>query len=178
MRLLIAIAVAMLLVLTTTAQADSKLIEFKSVDGRYQLKAPGKPKSPEKKKLAVGGTGLSIAVVTDRWDGPSSTTLAVTYADYPETFREVVPKTILDGVRDGLKGIDGKVAEDKKVTVGTDADKIEYREIRIEAGTKTAVRVRLFLVDTRLYQVMVTGTKDSVSSKAATDFLDSFHLVK
>ena len=177
MRLPVALAVSVLLVLGSTAQADPKLVEFKPAEGRYRVMIPGKTKR-DTKKLAVGATGLAIPVITDRVDGPNSTILAVTYADYPETFREVDPKTILNGVRDGLKGIDGKVALDEKVILGKDADKVEGREFRIEAGTKTAVRVRVYLVETRLYQVMVTGTKETVNSKAATEFLDSFKLVK
>ncbi len=177
MRLPAFFAVCVVLILGTTAQADPKIVEFTSKDGRYFVKIPGKIRQ-DTKKLAIGATGLAIPVVTDRVDGPNSTILAVTYADYPETFRDVDAKTILNGVRDGLKGTDGKVALDEKITLGKDADKIEGREFRIEAGTKTAVRVRVFLVDTRLYQVMVTGTKDTVNSKAATEFLDSFKLVK
>jgi hypothetical protein len=178
MRLRVALALSALLALGLTARADPKLIEFKNVDGRYAVVAPGKASKPDTKKLAVGATGLAIPVTTVRWDGPNSTTLAVTYADYPETFREVAPKTILDGVLTGLKGTDGKETLNEKVTLGTDPNKVEGREFIVVAGTKTAVRVRVFLVDTRLYQVMVTGTKDNVGSKAATAFLDSFQIVK
>jgi len=177
MRLPVLFALSVLLLLGTTAQADPKIVDFTSKDGRYSVKIPGKTRQ-DTKKLAIGATGLAIPVVTDRVDGPNSTILAVTYADYPDTFRDVDPKTILNGVRDGLKGTDGKVALDEKVTLGKDEDKVEGREFRIEAGTKTAVRVRVFLVDTRLYQVMVTGTKETVNSKAATEFLDSFKLLK
>ncbi len=177
MRNISALAFAAIVALGTTASAGPKLVDFKSTDGKFAVTAPGNNRN-DSKNLAVGATGLTIPVTTDRWDGPSSTVYAVTFADYPDTFREVAAKTILDGVRDGLKGTDGKVALDEKVTLGKGADKIDGREFRIEAGSRTAVRVRVYLVESRLYQVMVTGTKDSVNTKAATEFLNSFKLVK
>ena len=43
---------------------------------------------------------------------------------------------------------------------------------------KNWVRVRLVLVELRLYEVMVTGTEEVVNGDAAKQFLDSFQLTK
>jgi len=86
----------------------------------------------------------------------------------------VKSKTVLDGVRDGMKGKDGVVEEDKEVTLnGT----IPGREIRIKAG-KRVVRARIYLTGTRLYQVMVTGERQPADGKSADEFLRSFELLK
>ena len=102
---------------------------------------------------------------------------SVSYADYPETFRTVAAKQLLDGVRDGLKGTDGKVVAEDETTVGSGDSKVVGRSIRIEAGNN-AIRVRVFLVENRLYQVMVAGTKAAVDANTADEFLKSFDLLR
>ena len=100
---------------------------------------------------------------------------AVTFADYPEAYRDVPAKVILDGVRDGLKGKDGKVEHDDDAALGP--DKVPGRAVKVVAGSRV-VRARVFLHGTRLYEVMVTGPKDAVATKAADEFLKSFEIVK
>ena len=102
---------------------------------------------------------------------------AVTYADYPEAYRKVPLKTLLDGVRDGLKGTDGKIEKDDEVFLDDGPNKLAGREIRVVAGKKV-VHARVFLRGTRLYQVMATGTKENFPSKAVEEFHNSFELAK
>jgi hypothetical protein len=100
--------------------------------------------------------------------------LAVTFADYPETFLGVSAKKVLDGVRDGMKGKDGVVKKDEDIKLDGN---FPGRELRIEAG-KRVIRARVFLTGTRLYQVMVTGEKQAADGKMADDFFKSFELLK
>ena len=149
-----------------------------SKEGKYRVDFPEKP-STSRKDLSTGGR--IVKVVTEKADGPKGTTLAVTYTDYPNSFQDVPAKTILDGVRDGMKGTDGKVTADEELEQKDDHRGGRY--VRVEAG-RNAIRARAFLVGTRLYQVMVTGPKDaigekdSVDGKNANDFLTSFKWYK
>ncbi|HVK17550.1 MAG TPA: hypothetical protein VM533_11430 [Fimbriiglobus sp.] len=158
------------------AQRNVRLEQHESEAGKFRVKLPEKPES-DTKELALGPGGRTVQFTTERADGPDRSVFAVTFADYPESYRQVPIKTVLDGVRDGLKGTDGKVEKDDEVFLGTGADKLAGREFRIVAGQKV-VRVRVFLQGTRLYQVMATGSKQKYPTKAVEEFLNSFELVK
>lgn len=83
---------------------------------------------------------------------------------------------LLNGVRDGLKGKDGILTRDKLTTFGD--EKLPAREVTVEAGrnAKNSIRALLILSGNRLYQVMVTGSKDAVGKKPAEEFFKSFEL--
>ena len=165
------------LLLTGYCQAQTEKTElYESEQGRFKVRFLSKPKI-DTKDLATGKAGTPpIPTVTERSEASSGAYIAVVYADYPEEFKNVTPKKLFDGVRDGLKGKDGKVTTDVDVKF-TDETKPSYREIRIEAGNNV-IRARVFMVGSRLYQVMVTGDKKSTAHKSCDVFLDSFELVK
>ena len=147
-------------------------VVFQSDAGRYAAAFPGKPRT-ETKELSTGPGRRAVPVTTDKVDDPSGAVFAVTVADYPESFRDVTPKAVLDGVRDGLKGPDGKLLTDGELTVGE--AKHPGRELVIEAG-RNLIRARVYLVGTRLYQVTVTGPKGEAGGRRGDEFLKSFEL--
>jgi len=158
------------------AQRDPKLEDYQSEAGRFKVKLPGRPKT-ESKDLATGRGKQVITVTTEKVDTLNGAVFAVTYADYPDSYKDAPAKTILEGVRDGLKGTDGKVIKDEETSVQLNEAKIPGRDLRIEAG-KSVIRARIFIHGQRLYQVLVTGTKDTVNTKDADAFLKSFELAK
>lgn len=158
------------------AQRTVRLKPHESEAGKFRVKLPEKPES-DMKELALGTGGQTVQVTTERADGPNSSVFAVTFADYPESYRQVPAKTVLDGVRDGLKGTDGKIEKDDEVFLGDGPDMLAGREFRITAGRKV-VHARVFLHGTRLYQVMATGTKDRFPTETVKEFHNSFELVK
>jgi hypothetical protein len=171
------VAVAVLVAVAPAfAQRTAPLKQHESEAGKFRVKLPKKPDS-DTKELALGSGGQTVQVTTERASGPDDSVFAVTFADYPESYRQVAAKTVLDGVRDGLKGTDGKIEKDGEVFLGDGAEKLAGREFRITAGSKV-VHVRVFLHGTRLYQVMATGRKDRFPSKAVEEFHNSFELVK
>jgi hypothetical protein len=52
------------------------------------------------------------------------------------------------------------------------------REIHIETPTAGTYRARLYLVERRLYQVVVLAPKEVATSEASDWFLESFQLTK
>ena len=161
---------------------DPKLTEYTSDEGRYTVMLPAKFVSEKPKVLAYGpNENQVVKMTTEKCDCPNSGGVySITFADYPTSFQDVSPKTILDGVRDGMRGqpgLEGKLEYEKDVTIGQGMDKRMYREIKIKAGSKV-VRARLYLVDSRLYQVMVTGTEKNTNAAIAEEFLNSFKVVK
>ena len=176
-------APAVLVLLLTAVPAlaqdrgNSRLRDYTTSDGRFKVRMP-RGADTDTKDLATGPGGIqSVPVTTVRATGPDKGVYAVAYADYPESFRAVPAKTLLDGVRDGLKGTDGKVALDEETTLRAGTETVTGRAFRIEAGSNV-VRARVFLVENRLYQVMVTGKKSAVDGATADEFLKSFELLR
>ena len=151
---------------------------FASTEGRYTVKVAGKD-STDTKQIAYGADPAQTVTRTiTKWDAPPpGGTYSVTFADYPELFKGL-DTTLLDGARDGVKGPDGlggAVISEKPAEVG--GEKVVGREVVVRAK-KNWVRVRLVMVELRLYQVMVTGPEEAVNGEEAKAFLDSFQLAK
>jgi hypothetical protein len=146
---------------------------------RFTVLLIGSPKI-ETKTLQYGPNVEQVIRTTlTHWEIPQRGGMAsVSVSFYPESFKDIDPKKILDGVRDGLRGpesLGGKIESEKEITLGE--AKLPGREVIIKAK-KNWVRARLFLIEQSLYQVTVTGSEDNVKGKTATQFLDSFRHVK
>ena len=153
-----------------TARADDppEWKEFISKDGRFTVLMPGTPKQDMAETESDFGKGVLHLNVAQA--GP--TMYGANYCDFPAAVKKAPLKQVFDSSRDGaVTNLEGKLVSEKDVKLG------EYpgREIRIDvAGGKRLFRVRVFLVDQRLYQVVVFGTKDEATSKESDKFLDSF----
>ena len=142
-----------------------------SADGGYQVGLPGKPTKTTTQELTTAAGTLKVH--TTLFDTRNDLVLSVTYADYPKEFVSVPAKKVLDGIRDTMKGLDGEITDEKDVTLGT--DKHPGRQFRIAAG-KTVIRARVYLVGTRVYQVMASGKKDAASGTVADDLFATFEV--
>lgn len=167
-------AVCLLLLSTTACAGDRKPPKYThtSTDNGFSVGLPGKPKTSDRKVATVAGT---LNVHTMRYDGVSDCVLSVTRTDYPTEFAAVEPAKMFAEMLKEMKGADGKVTEEKEITLG-DA-KHPGRQWRIEAN-KRVIRVRVYLVGTRLFQVMATGSKESLTSVYVEDLFDTFELAK
>jgi hypothetical protein len=146
---------------------------YTSENGRFTVRYPGKPKLNTKTTTTAVG---EVEVATLTYATSEGNIFLVSYNDFPaEATKAERLGTLFDGVRDSLKGKDGKVMSDESVKVGK--GKWPGRDVEIEKG-KLRMRFRLVVRDDRLYQVAVFGTKSFVTGKDATAFLDSFEPTK
>lgn len=166
--------VCLLVVVGVACSADRKPPNFThtSTESGFSVGLPGKPKTQTKQIATVTGM-LTVHIM--RYDGSRDLVLSVTRTDYPTEFAGVEPAKLFTEMVKEMKGADGKVTEEKDVTLG--AEKHPGREVRIEAN-KQVVRARMYLVGTRLFQVIATGGKAGVASAAAEDLFDTFELTK
>jgi hypothetical protein len=140
--------------------------EFASKEGRFKVQMPG---TPEEKTQTVAGVTLNLFLLEETDGG-----YAVAYADLPIAADEKVEaiQKRLDGARDGmLRNINATLVRESKITL-----KGKYQGREIEANLpdkKGLLRARLYVVNKRLYQVMVVGTTDYVRAESATKFLGS-----
>lgn len=158
---------------TGVALADKKPnpTEYTSEGGKYTVTFPAKVSTKDDSESVATSAG-NLTVVTSRSDF-NGTIYSVTYTDYPAAFGIVTTKEVLDGVVNGMKGSDGKVATTEDVAVGA----AKGRGVTITSGDNT-VRAKVLLLDERLYIVMVSGKRETTRTAEADKFLDSFALTK
>jgi hypothetical protein len=149
-------------------QAEWK--EFTSKEGHFKVVMPGTPKQQQFDTESDFGKGVLHMNSVQA----GKTIYGANYCDFPAEIRKAPIKKVYDSSRDGaVANLEGKLVGEKEITLG----KYPGREIQIEvAGGKQLFRARVFLVEQRLFQVVVMGTKEAAISKEADKFLDSFKL--
>jgi len=146
--------------------------EFVAKDGRFKISMPGTPKKRELETESDFGKGVLYMNVVE----VGKTMYAANYCDFPAEVKKATLQQVYDSSRDGaVANMEGKLVSEKNVKLG----KHPGREIRINvAEGKRLFRVRVYLVEQRLYQVVVFGTPETATSKDADKFLDSFKLTE
>ncbi|QJW96130.1 hypothetical protein [Frigoriglobus tundricola] len=159
---------------TTPALADHE--RYTSDDGKFAADFPGAPKVTAKTTpSAVGNLQVHVATYANS-DG---STFMVSYTDFPDPATKPDNLgTLFDGIRDGVKGRDGKVVGEEK-TIKFGPNKLPGREFTVEKDKgKQRIRYRVVVRDRRVYQVAVIGSQDFTSGNDATAFLATFELTK
>jgi hypothetical protein len=157
------------------AQAKPDPLDYKpyaSADGRYKILFPGAVKS---ETTDVKAKDATLKLTLDSFELSEGVLFMVTYIDVPDEVAKSPAGPRLDKVRDGNKGTDGKVHTDKEITIG--ADKLPGRDLVIEKPA-FFIRTRVVIAGNRLYQVMVQGSKEFVTSKEVDRFFDAFEVTK
>jgi hypothetical protein len=148
--------------------------QFASGAGRYKVMFPGDVKT-ETTDVQAGKDTLKLTI--DSVELKGDTVFLVSYIDATEEVGKQPAGPRLDKVRDGNKGPNGKVVEEKEVTVPLGEAKHPGRDLLIETPGGY-LRNRAVIVGPRLYQVMIQGTKEVVTSPSADKFINSFELTK
>jgi hypothetical protein len=144
-----------------------------SKEGGFEVALPGTPiKSEQRVKTATGQLDVTVFAL----EAGRDTTYVVSYSDLPAD--EVKPgreTKRLNFARDGaVANARGKLRSEKKITL----DGHPGRELVIETRTDVVIRMRVYAVKQRLYQVVAMGPGAFHQSKDAALFLDSFRLLK
>ncbi len=175
LKLLVRLIALMFAALLTACNSSRAPQEFKSEAGAFSVTTPVGLRAATQSVDTQAGK-LEIHTFFGQ---QGATGYMVGYVDYPqEVVQQGDPAKILDGSRDGaVSNVNGKLVIETKVTL----DGHPGRELVIDAkarnGEDGTVRARVFLVNNRLYQVMIVAPKGRVSSSAMNDFLQSFKLL-
>jgi len=147
--------------------------EFASKEGHFKVLMPGKP---EQKKLEAEMGDFGKGMLHMNTFESDKMMYGANYCDFPAKIKDFPRKRVYDSSRDGaVENLKGKLADEKDIKLGDHPG----REILIDvAGGKRLFRARVYLVEQRLYQVVVFGSKEAATSKAADKFLDSFKLTE
>jgi hypothetical protein len=163
-------------VVATTAHADTsdwKKRDLKQ-DCRCSIQMPLEPKYDTMPTPTEAGTIQSHMASIDLG---SDTFFAVMWADYPAAaLANRTPDSVLDGARDGaVANVKGKLLAEKKLT----ANGYPGREIRIGSSDKKFVAIdRLYVVKTRLYQVMAVWPAAGEDVATTRRYIESFTFTK
>lgn len=162
-------AVLVALAVMTGAVAQPQGTPYTSPGGGFKAAFPGKPKdNTQTAKTKVG----ELKVHTATFATAEGNVFLASQTEFPaDTLAPDGLGTVFDGVRDGLKGKDGKVVSEKEVTVGE--GKLPGREVVVDKG-KQQTRFRVTVRGNRLFQVAAVGAGPFVTGADATAFLDSF----
>lgn len=154
------------------ADEQPELKEFASKEGGFKVIMPGTPEHQQFDTESDFGKGVLHMYSIQA----GKTIYGANYCDFPAEIKKAPLKKVYDASRDGaVANLKGKLASEKEIKLG----KYPVREIQIEvAEGKQLFRARVFLVEQRLYQVVVMGTKEAATSKEADKFLESFKLNK
>lgn len=166
--------VGLLLIALATPTVAQPRGAYKSRDGQYAVKFPGTPKVTEQTaKTDLGELTVTVATYANT-DG---SVFMVSHSDFPDaSTKPANHATLLDGIRDGVKGRDGKlIGSSKAIEFGP--DKLPGRDFTVDKG-KQRVRFRVILRDNRVYQIAAIGTAKFADGKDATEFIESFELTK
>jgi hypothetical protein len=168
-------AAGVAVLLAAAGLAAGQAPEFKlyaSTEGRFTIDFPGPVKT---ETVPVKSDNAELKLTVDVVELRGGVSFLVTFIDTPDDAAGTPAATRLDKIRDGNKGPTGKLVSEKDVTVG--AEKYPARDLLIEKGD-VFLRNRIVLAGNRLYQVMVQGPKDVVTSASADRFIQSFEVTK
>ncbi len=141
-----------------------KLTEYRSEEGRFRILLPGTPKTVSDRAL---GKGVQAVQFEER-----SGDFTVAWSD-PQPAR-ATPGTLeqLDlACNRAIDNLQGKALSRRSITLGNHPG----REMLVEGPDgKVVVRLRLYLVNGRLYQVAAGGARWWVDRGTTDKVLDSF----
>ncbi len=161
-----AVGCVLLLVSGCGKAGKAEFKEFASAEGRFKVKMPGTPKE----EMHFAGL-VSMKVYSVQEENGA---YAVAFADMPISMPESAAQVQarLDGARDGMvKKANATLTSAHSISLrGTHPGREVNADLPAQKGK---LRARVYLVDKRLYQVMVVGTKSWTTSSDATKFLDS-----
>ncbi len=163
--------IAGVLVSVVAVQAQLKFDTFTSKACGFSVLMPGTPKEQTMKIKSDRGvldhTQFMVAEKTTFW--------MVSVIDYPaDTPAELADKLLDGAVKGAVNNLKGKALREGSLPL---ENKYPGRQILLETEKVGFYRSHIFLVNNRLYQIVVRGPKEDVTSADATKYLESFKLV-
>jgi len=159
------------------ASASVAWTEFAPPNGRFTVRLPGKPRE----KVSTNQTAAGEAKMAQYDFDAGDAYFAVVISEFPSgATGKALPQHVLDGARDGaLANIRGRAIEDFGVFLpAAPGSKGAFpgRQIVAEVPPDLLLRMRLFLVNDTLIQLMVIQKKAVASPETFLKMADSFKL--
>lgn len=165
-------AAAMALMLAACQQNPANTRNFTSEAGDFSINMPVTPSHKSNESKLANGEAIRFELYSALEEKKAAYIVAV--IKYPDTLiKPGVEEIMLNGVSEQVKS-KGSLLGERKIKLN---GKYPGREITIlSKGGKVAVRTRLYLVENRLYQIVVSAPKENIDNQANQAYLDSFLL--
>jgi hypothetical protein len=140
-----------------------------SPDGKFTVLMPGTPvEQPPVTNSEFEAKKFSIRTAMSHVSG-----LAIAYADQPNRPVQTDPSKVLDALREQAKtDLRGQLLSEKAITL----QGYPGRELRLAIPDGYEALQRIYLVDKRLYSLIVIAGSKGLDSPEAKKFLDSFQV--
>jgi hypothetical protein len=142
-----------------------RLTEYRDDEGRFRILLPGTPSPLNEKVLGKGARAVQLKQPSGEY--------TVAWSD-PEPGKAGAEEQLDRHCNLAVENLKGKALSHKTISLAGQPG----RELLVEAGDgQVLVRLRLYLVDGRLYQVAVGGAKWWVEKPSTAKVLDSFEVL-
>jgi len=155
--------------------SNSKWKEFRSKAGNFSVKAPVTLKEQSQSTdLSIGKAGSHTYLAES--DG---LLYAVAYTEFRQDIIDAGdPEEMLSNARDSMiTSLDGELALELRQPLGEYPGRELVVDMIMPDYKYGILKARIYLVNNRLYQVMVLVDKMNADASAITQFLDSFKLL-
>ncbi len=143
-------------------------VTITSDSGRFTVTFPAKPSTASSKEIVTDAGTLTV--ITQKVE-VAGVNYALSYTDYPESFRLANAKDVLDGAAKAMVGDSAGSVKDLT------QDGVPGRTLAIGGGDNE-VKARIFLDGRRIYVVVACGTAKSMKGSAADGFVGGLNLAK
>jgi hypothetical protein len=150
------------------------LEEFSSEAGNFSISTP---KTMEETQQSVQTPVGPINIYTFTAESNDSA-YVVAYSDYPpEIVAQSDPEMLLDSSRDGaLNNLGGTLVSEEVIDLDGNPGRSLVIDTATETGDKATINSRIYLVNNRLYQILVVTPESKAEKVDSAAFLESFSL--
>ncbi len=146
---------------------------FSPAGGNFSVLMPGEPADKSRTQDSPSGQATTHLYIYSTNDAA----YAVSYTDRPASTAGDDPQQFLNRLRDAQAAKSGgKLLAESPIRLANAWPGLELRASVSQGDGKHAMRTRMYLVNKRLYQVLVILPQDQLSSPDVEKFLDSFKL--
>lgn len=117
------------------------------------------------------------------WRDLGDRAYAVEYFDYLRGVQQLDPQKVLDMALEGALAMakskvpSSKLLSEKPISFDGYAGREVVTEATLARGQKIRCKIHMFLVNSRLYMLMVSGNQGEITDSEMDKFLDSFRLL-
>lgn len=144
--------------------------QFRSAEGRFSISFPETPEIEVQNVASeLGPLSTHTFTATEK-----EIAYAIAYTDYPDSIAPIEPAILIGGARDGVQeSLGATIVREKELRLGGNPG----RDIEMTTD-ELQVRTHIYLVGTRMYQMIAVVPKSGKAPKSVERFFASFRLEK
>jgi len=162
------------LMLTACESNQVATESFSSEMGQFSIETPA-PFEETQQSVETPVGAVEIHTFTAETE---DTAYVVAYSDYPpEIVNQTDPQVLLDSSRDGaVSNLGGTVVSEEVIDLEGNPGRSLVINTEANQDQAATINSRIYLVDNRLYQILVVAPDNSADAEVSQSFLDSFDL--